>query len=58
MLGITLIVVGLIGLQVVKEQRRRQRDRDRTFNAVMLGLEERAKREGTFRGSYFDRQTN
>lgn len=55
MLGITFIVVGLIGLQVVKEQRRKQRDRDRTFNAVMLGLEERAKREGTFHGSYFDK---
>lgn len=39
---------------VTKKQKEKERAAEARFRAVILALEEKAKREGTFRKSYFD----
>lgn len=50
-----LAVFGFIAL-AVRGQRKKESDAEQNFRMTMLTLEEKAKREGTFKVSYFDKE--
>ena len=56
--GLVLIFLGTACLIIARNDRRAKEAADAQFNSVMLALEEKAKREGTFRVSYFDKQNS
>ena len=58
MIEFVLVALAVIGFVVWsgKEQRRKEEAADSTFRITMLALEEKAKREGTFKISYFDKE--
>lgn len=55
---VSAIIIGLLGLLILgfgyKKQKEKERAAEVRFRATMLALEEKAKREGTFKKSYFD----
>ena len=55
--AIAALLVGGAWYIVWRKYKREEEARDATFRATMLALEEKAKREGTFKVSYFDKHT-
>lgn len=50
----TLLVLGLVVRFAIRKQKREEEAREAQFRAIMLSLEEKAKKEGTFVVSYFN----
>lgn len=50
----TVFITVMVSAWMIRHQKRKQKAADDSFRAVILGLEEKAKREGTFKASYFD----
>lgn len=53
---IAILLVSLYIIYMVIEQRQKEKHADVVFKATMLALENKAKREGTFKVSYFDKE--
>lgn len=56
MIWLVGLVVAVFIVLSVHRQRKKESDADRNFRMTMLALEEKAKREGTFKVSYFDKE--
>lgn len=60
MSGFNVFMLGFIVVAVaawmVRHQKRKEKAADDSFRAIMLALEEKAKREGTFKVSFFDKE--
>jgi hypothetical protein len=54
MLLVTFVICGGAWYYVWRKNKADEAARDAQFRATMLALEEKAKREGTYVGSYFD----
>ncbi len=50
----TLLILGFVVRAAIRKQKRDDAVREAAFREIMLSLEEKAKREGTFVISFFD----
>jgi hypothetical protein len=54
---VSVLIAIMIASLLYKKQQIEQNKRDAIFNQIMLALEEKAKKDGTFQVSYFDKKS-